>query len=176
MRYIIVEKNFTKKALEIILPNNLKRELKIVVATGHSSAISIAKSLHIRTEGKEDILLLLDSLILNQAGIDEKKHNINNLLIPISEKEIKVLMFIPCAEIIFFYYSNFLDDYFDRVFTDLEFDMGKRDPNHFLLINNDYKDTDELKIQMLNNMSQKNKEFILKYSDVFNGVVEFLKN
>lgn len=103
--YIITEGIFDAELLQKVLPNHILKNAQFVPSMGYDSAISKAKSLAVRL--KNQIILLLDSGTKSDVETRYKKEQVEFVFKNLAkEGQVKVFIFQPEMEIIFFEDEN----------------------------------------------------------------------
>lgn len=111
--FIITNGAFSTELLEKALPSNILKNSQFVPSMGYDSALSKAKSLAVRL--KNQIILLLDSGTKNDNETRYKKEQVEFVLKNlVKEGQVKVFIFQPEIEIIFFEDENLKKSLFNR--------------------------------------------------------------
>ncbi len=128
---IVTEGKFDRALLEKVLPPKIRENAQIVDGRGDMSALSLARSYCLK--GDYQVLLVIDSDTLDEGKIREKRNFAEHYFKMVtSPSKFKVVMLVPELEALFFADKKFIEDYFKRSISDLEFDLFKRDPGYAL--------------------------------------------
>lgn len=154
---IITEGDFDAKVLNKIFADN--SNVKIMAASGYSSAISKARSLMSHLPNTR-IILLLDTDTLDQREIDEKQDFVSSFMnIRLHENDIKVVWAVPEFEIIFLNNKEFLKAVTSHQLNKDLIEFGKFSPR-----------------RALESITQKNRKDLLQFLDNKQIKDEFYKD
>jgi len=172
---IVTEGKFDKALLEKVLPEEIIAKTKIDAGMGATSALSLARSYCIN--GANKILVVIDSDSNNERQIYEKKSFAESFLsFSPSNSEMKVVLFIPELESIFFADKSFIEKYFGKEITPTEFDLYKRDPEYALEKLSGGKLPKNIRLDLLNHIDSEIKGKIRNEPGVKEIIEYFTQN
>jgi hypothetical protein len=157
---IVTEGKFEKALLESILPIETMSKIKIEAGMGSSSALSLARSYYVN--GDNRVLVALDSYTNNEQQIREKKSFTESFLnMYPSNSEMKVVVFIPELEALFFTDKHFIESYFGKNISPTEFELYKRDPEYALEQLSGGKPAKNIRLDILNKIDDSVRKKII---------------
>lgn len=167
-RYFVVEGNNDESILLRLLPKELLKDTRIIVAGGYSAALSGIQTLFTRTNCP--IYFFFDADEISSDESEDKELFARNYLKPLFNNELHFFSFKPEIEILFFYKKELLEKIFSCSISDEKWQEGKMQPKKVLIEltgNGDittllYKLTPEIIEQFQNNLTL--KEMIEKLS------------
>ncbi len=126
--YIVTEGQTDADVLQKLLPDHLIKDVVFVVGSGKYSAQSLASTL--LATRRIPTALIVDA---DQEAEAEQHDFLHSLLRRVSPGvAFEVFLTVPEIEVILFQDKRLLERLTGRQLTQLEWDMGKRDPKEFL--------------------------------------------
>ncbi|HEY9828702.1 MAG TPA: hypothetical protein V6D19_25050 [Stenomitos sp.] len=128
--YIVVEEPTNATIFRKILPPELLPQVKFIDGEGKYSTVSMARKL-LMTE-QVPTVLVIDANTDQQSMIHEQQ-DLDYLLRQAAGKTpFLILMAVPTLETLFFQDRAFLEQLFEKTFTDLEWQLARHQPKQLL--------------------------------------------
>jgi len=130
-RYFVVEGNNDESILLRLLPKELLKDTRIIVAGGYSAALSGIQTLFTRTNCP--IYFFFDADEISSDESEDKELFARNYLKPLFKNELHLFSFKPEIEILFFYKKELLEKIFNCSISDEKWQEGKMQPKKVLI-------------------------------------------
>lgn len=149
--YIVVEGPSDAAILKSVLPPESLQQVKFINGEGKHSAVSMARKLlmteHIPTA------LIVDADTDHESMIREQQQDLDYLLRQAADgTSFQILFAVPDITNLFFQDRAFLEQLLGKTFTDLEWQLARRQPQQFLkAVHSSYQKFVERAIANLNN-------------------------
>jgi len=167
---LIAESQLEQDLMLAVLPTDFLSKLKIVVAAGETSAISLARSAALQSYDK--VLLVLGAYFPSDNTLKEKeaKEIINmvasNALIEVVVISVEHLLLLD---------KSFLENYFNTSISNLEYELYQRDPQFALeklTREKENASAKQIARELIANMSDDLRKKILK-NEKLQSIIDF---
>ncbi len=130
-RYFVVEGNNDESILLKLVPKELLKDSRIIVAGGYSAALSGIQTLF--TRNSLPIYFFFDADLPTSEESEDKELFARNYLKPLLNNELHFFSFKPEIEILFFYKKELLEKIFSCSISDEKWQAGKMQPKKVLI-------------------------------------------
>lgn len=156
--YLVVEGPADIRVLTSLLPKHVLEGVRLMDGRGKYGAESLARSLAATKD--VPVVLLIDADTSDEALIAQKRQDLTYLIHQVSAgAPFEVLQAIPEIETIFFADRALLEQLIERKLTDLEWQLGQRQPRELLQA----VAGDEFVERALERLSQNQVELLLQH-------------
>ena len=129
--YFVVEGSTHETILRKLLPDNLFRDTRVIVAGGYSAALSGIQTLFTHTHCPIYFFFDTDETSCDES--ENKESFVRNYLKPLSNNKLYLFTFKPEIEILFFYKKALLEKIVNHPISDELWQKGQTQPKAVLI-------------------------------------------